>query len=155
NLFAANSADVLSNGGAINGHPNDLTAASAGFVSPGAPNYNYAITASSPAVGQALGSNATVDITGAPRPNPPSIGAYEVVVPVTQIATANYTVRQDSGSVTITVTRTGATTGQDIVSYTVGEITAINGTNFTSPVQGTITFSPGQASQSVVIPILN
>ena len=45
----------------------------------GVANHNFALQSSSPAVGSAAASkSAATDITGALRPTPPSVGAYEL-----------------------------------------------------------------------------
>ncbi len=63
----------------INGLPID-SASSAGFVSPGAPNYNYHIQATSAAKDQAIGSATPIDIDGQTRPygSASDVGADEV-----------------------------------------------------------------------------
>jgi hypothetical protein len=61
--------------GTFNGLNTVIHAADAGFTSPGAPNYDYSIQASSPAVGQAVGSTAKTDIEGNPFTTP-DLGAY-------------------------------------------------------------------------------
>jgi hypothetical protein len=81
NLFAANAQDTNAGGsphsaGSFSGLSTNISAASAGFVEPITANYN--ITPSSPAYRRAVGSTTPVDITGATRPNPPSLGAYDV-----------------------------------------------------------------------------
>jgi hypothetical protein len=60
-----------------------LHASSAGFVSPGAPNYDYHILASSPARDQATGSSIPTDIDGEQRVDcgPLDIGADEYLAP--------------------------------------------------------------------------
>jgi hypothetical protein len=80
-LYANNSKDDNSDGqpnaaGSYSGLDTVIHAASAGFTSPGAPNYDYSIAASSPAVNQAVGSTVTVDIEGNPRTGTPDLGAY-------------------------------------------------------------------------------
>jgi hypothetical protein len=86
NLFANNSNNTNANGmphpgGTFNGLNSNISAASAGFVSSGSPNFNYNLTQNSPAVNAATGSPSTVDITGAPRSGVPDLGAYEFQVP--------------------------------------------------------------------------
>jgi hypothetical protein len=86
-LYAHNTKDDNSDGlpktfdgqpnqpGTFNGLNTAIHAASAGFTSPGAPNYDYSIGAGSPAVGQAAGSTAKTDIQGNPFTTP-DLGAY-------------------------------------------------------------------------------
>src|SRR5439155_18689126 len=56
-----------------------LSAQYAGFVSPGNPDQDYHLTAGSPAVDQATGGSAGMDLDGNPRPYgaAPDPGAYE------------------------------------------------------------------------------
>jgi len=58
-----------------------LTAGAPGFVSPGAPDDDYHLTARSPAIDQASVGAVTVDLDGQPRPvgAAPDLGAYELV----------------------------------------------------------------------------
>src|SRR5581483_5766292 len=110
NLFAANTRNTNSNGspgpaGSFSGLGTNLSAASAGFVSPGSPNFNYQITANSAAFHAAIGSTTPVDITLAPRSNPPSLGAFEPTVPSYQFTSSNFGFRQDAGTVAVTVSR--------------------------------------------------
>jgi hypothetical protein len=81
-LYANNTKDDNSNGqpdpaGVFNGLNTVIRAASAGFVAPGPVNFDYSITANSPAVNQAVGSGVTVDINNNPRTGTPDLGAYE------------------------------------------------------------------------------
>jgi hypothetical protein len=82
NLFSANTKDTNADGspnsgGTFSGLGTTTFAADPGFVAPGAPNFNYQITATSPAVDKAVGSPVTVDITGQPRDSNPDLGAFE------------------------------------------------------------------------------
>jgi hypothetical protein len=72
-LFAGNTHDTNSDNipvasGTFIGLDTMLSAASAGFVSPGAPNHDYHILAASAAKDQATGSATPVDIDNQPRP---------------------------------------------------------------------------------------
>jgi len=55
--------------GTYNGLGTMLSDSSAGFVSPGSPDYDYHILASSAAKDQATGSTTSLDIDGQSRPN--------------------------------------------------------------------------------------
>jgi hypothetical protein len=63
--------------GTITGAGSVIHAAAALFVSPGGPNYNYDLQPGSPAINQATGSSATIDIDQQPRVGVPDLGAYE------------------------------------------------------------------------------
>ncbi|MBI5033448.1 MAG: hypothetical protein HZB51_23245 [Chloroflexi bacterium] len=83
-LFAGNTKDTNVSGspslpGTFNGLNTMLSASSAGFVSPGVPNYNYRLLATSPAVDKATGSTVSTDVYGASRPYNliPDLGASE------------------------------------------------------------------------------
>src|SRR5205823_57926 len=79
-MYANNTHDDNSAGGAAgtyNGTNTLIKVADAGFVSPGAPDENYALKAGSPAINAGNGSNATVDITNSARVGVPDLGAYE------------------------------------------------------------------------------
>jgi hypothetical protein len=76
NTLLDNSA--ASSGGTFNGESTVNTAADAQFVAPGAPDYDYAIRSSSPAVGQGVTvSGVTIDIDQQTRGSPPDLGAYQ------------------------------------------------------------------------------
>lgn len=85
-LFAANTKDTNSDGvpvnvGTFTGLDTLISATSPGFVSPGAPNYNYRLTAGSAAIDQAAGSSTAVDIDNLPRPvgRVRDLGAHEFI----------------------------------------------------------------------------
>lgn len=70
-LFAANSRNTNAdhgNGGTFNGLASMLSAASAGFVSPGSPEFDYRIRNNSAARDQATGSTTAIDIDRQGRP---------------------------------------------------------------------------------------
>lgn len=59
-----------------------------------------------------------------------------------------------SGSITITVLRTGGTDGEVTVSYATTDGSAVNGASYVAAI-GTLTFGPGVSSQTITIPILD
>lgn len=65
-----------------------------------------------------------------------------------------FTVNQNAGTATITVTRTNGTDGIVSVNYATTNGTATNGINFNN-VSGTLTFNAGVASRTFTIPIIN
>jgi hypothetical protein len=85
-LYANNTRDDNSDtafGSGYTGLNTVIRAADAGFTSPGAPNYDYSISASSPAVHQAVSSasTSTEDIEDNLRLGTPDLGAYEAPAP--------------------------------------------------------------------------
>lgn len=76
-IFSGNGQDA-GGGGTINGLGTMLALADVGFVSPGAPSFDYHLQESSPAIDQATGSATTTDIDGETRTSP-DIGADEFV----------------------------------------------------------------------------
>jgi glucose/arabinose dehydrogenase len=68
-----------------------------------------------------------------------------------QFSQATATAQEYAPSVTLTVTRTGSTSGAATVSYAItGDTAAVNG-----PLAGTVNFSSGQSSRPLVIPLAN
>jgi Calx-beta domain len=71
------------------------------------------------------------------------------------MSAATYSVAQSAGSVTLTVERTGGTTGALQVTYVTGNDTAIAGTAYTAK-YGYLTWASGDAAnKTIVIPIRN
>jgi hypothetical protein len=73
--------------------------------------------------------------------------------PRLQFAVPNYTVVEATGSVTLTVRRLGPTTTQNTVQYTLAGVTATGGGVDFDSTGGTLTFAPGIASRTIVVPI--
>ena len=71
-----------------------------------------------------------------------------------QFSSATYSAAENSGSATITVSRTGLATGVATVSYATANGTATAGSDYTST-NGTLNFGAGETSKSFSIPILN
>jgi len=82
-----------------------------------------------------------------PQTELPASGEFE-------ISPLNVTVAEDGGSVTLTINRTNGTDGLVTVDYATTNGTATDGLDFTG-VSGTLTFADGQASQTVIVPILD
>ena len=79
-LFAGNENDTDDGepgSGSYSGLASVLTEASAGFSSPGAPNHDYHLLGSSPAIDEATGSTVARDLERAFRTAPRDLGAYE------------------------------------------------------------------------------
>ena len=70
--------DTHANSGTTINNSNPVAATSVDYVSPGAPNFNYGLTASSPAIDAASGSTTAVDLQNKPRTTP-DIGAVEYI----------------------------------------------------------------------------
>jgi hypothetical protein len=86
-MFYGNTNNTNSNGkpvapGTINATNLLLAKTPIGYVSPGAPNYNYHLKSSSPAIDQALGSISSTDMDSQPRPHgfASDVGADEFMI---------------------------------------------------------------------------
>src|SRR5206468_2784305 len=71
-----------------------------------------------------------------------------------QFAAATSGVREDAGTATITVSRTGGSTGAVSVNYATADGTAKAGTDYTAT-QGTLSFASGQNSATFTVPLLH
>jgi uncharacterized protein (TIGR03118 family) len=71
-----------------------------------------------------------------------------------QFSSNTFSVNENGGSATITVTRTGSTVGTVTVSFATSNGTATAGQDYTNTV-GTLTFGPGVASQTFNVPIID
>ncbi|MEX0975268.1 MAG: Ig-like domain-containing protein [Bacillota bacterium] len=69
-----------------------------------------------------------------------------------QFDAAAYTVAEDGASATITVTRTGGSTGSVTVDYETSDGTGVAGTNYTATA-GTLTFEDGVTSQTFTVAV--
>jgi hypothetical protein len=70
------------------------------------------------------------------------------------LSEATLTVSEDATTVNLTVQRSGNTSGAASVAYATSNGTAIAGSDYTATA-GTVTFAPGQITQTLAIPILN
>lgn len=111
-----------------------------------------ALAYNSPAID--AGDNATCeteDQRGVSRPQGSAcdIGAFEFSPSNFNFSSATYTVNQDAGTLTVTVTRNiesgGAYDGEVTVDYTTTNGTALAGTNYTTA-SGTLTWSNGEST---------
>jgi len=98
------------------------------FVSP----TNLHLQPTSPLLGQGVsGTGITTDIDGQTRDTPPDIGADEVLAGATpgsvQFSSATYSVAEAGGTVTLTVTRTGGSSGAISATYATANGTATGG----------------------------
>jgi ELWxxDGT repeat protein len=97
--------------------------------------------------GATLGTPATATLT-----------IHEIPVPIFQFNSATYSVVENNNGTsvqaTITVTRTGLTTGTDSVSYATSDGTAVSGTDYL-PASGTFTFNPGDTQKTFTVTVLD
>ena len=71
-----------------------------------------------------------------------------------QFNSASYSVNEDAGSVTITVTRTGNTSGTATVVYSTTDGSALNGGDYNGAA-GTLAFAAGESSKSFTVSIID
>ncbi len=71
-----------------------------------------------------------------------------------QFSQPTYTVSENAGVATITVTRTNGAGGGSTVNYRVGSGTAFEGLDFTTT-SGTLTFGVGETSKTFTVPIID
>jgi hypothetical protein len=76
------------------------------------------------------------------------------IVPSLQFSSDVFAVNETDGTATITVTRTGATTGTTTVDFTTRNGTAAAGVDY-GTATGTLTFAPGDTSKTFTVPIVN
>jgi len=67
---------------------------------------------------------------------------------------AGYEARENSAAITITVVRTGGSTGQVGVTYATSDKTARSGSEYTST-NGTLTFASGEISKTFSVPLID
>ena len=82
---------------------------------------------------------------GISGPNSPSKNPDAVGPPVVAFTSATYSVSQSAGAVTISVGRTGASSGTSQISYSTSDGTAKGGSDYTAA-NGTLTWSNGDLS---------
>jgi len=85
--------------------------------------------------------------TSVPTPTPAPTPAG-----VLQFSAASYSVNEDAGSVTITVTRSGSTAGSASVQYATSNGNAVSPGDY-NVISGTITFAAGETSRSFAVSI--
>jgi hypothetical protein len=71
-----------------------------------------------------------------------------------QFNSSQYSVNEDDGTATITVTRTGGSAGAISVDYATSDGSATAGIDYTA-MSGTLHFADGQTSQTITIPIID
>ncbi|MFO0966215.1 MAG: Calx-beta domain-containing protein [Gemmataceae bacterium] len=71
-----------------------------------------------------------------------------------QFSSATYSVNENGGATTITVTRSGGSDGSVAVNYATSNGTAAAGSDYTAS-SGTLTFAAGETSKTFTVPITN
>jgi hypothetical protein len=71
-----------------------------------------------------------------------------------QFSATAYSVAETAGSIAITVTRTGGSSGTVTVNYATGNGTATAGSDYTAAA-GTLTFNPGETSKTFIVAVLD
>ena len=100
----------------------------------------------------------TVELSaGTPSPTNPGQTIFDnlnLVTSTFQFSAASYTAGEGDGSVLITVTRVGSTTAAATVDYATADGTAVQGSKYI-PAAGTLTFAPGQTSNTFNVQIVD
>jgi hypothetical protein len=110
-------------------------------------NRSFGIVLSDPSSATAIGNpgSSTVTITGEDTTGPGTL----------TLSDASYSVIQSAASLTVTVNRTGGSTGSVSVNYATTNGTAVAGTDYTAT-SGTVEWSDGDAtSKTFVVPVSN
>jgi subtilisin family serine protease len=102
----------------------------------------FTVTLSAPGGGASLGATTAAIVT-----------IIDDETPRLQFATANYTVAEATGAVTLTVQRVGPATSQNTVQYSLAGVTATGGGVDFDSTGGTLTFAPTITSRTIVVPI--
>jgi hypothetical protein len=76
------------------------------------------------------------------------------IVPSLQFSSTTFAANETDGTATITVTRTGSTAGATTVDFTTRNGSAIAGLDY-GTTSGTLTFAPGETSQTFTVPVLD
>jgi len=141
---AAAGTDYTATSGTLSWTANDSTAQSINVpisnATPFTGSKTFTVSLSDPSTGATLGSpaSATVSITGD--------GGTPVASPGTiELSATSYAVEQSSGSLTITVIRSGGSSGAASIHYATAAGTATAGTDFTAA-SGTLSWASGDAS---------
>jgi hypothetical protein len=123
-------------------------------------NETIIVTLSDPAGGASLGTPAalTVIITDDESTSSSSSSSTSSSSsskgPTVGLSATQYSVDEDGGTVTITVTRAGSSSSSAAVNYATSNGTAKSGDEYTAT-SGTISFSSGETSKSFTVPVFN
>ncbi len=110
-------------------------------------NETFTVTISAPTGGATLGTTtvSTVTITD---------NDTAVTPGVLSLSAATLTVGEAAGNATLTVNRTGGSTGAVTVAFATANGTATAGSDYTAST-GTLSFAAGETSKTITIPIIN
>lgn len=120
------------------------------------PNANQGILLVSESPGAIVRINASEHATVSVRPKL-SVTYTSVTTPLVgaiQFSGATYSVNENGGVATISVTRTGGSAGAVTVNYSTSNGTATAGSDYAST-SGTLTFADGETTKTFTIPITN
>jgi hypothetical protein len=87
-------------------------------------------------------------------PNDLTLSVTSYTPGVIQFTGASYSVSENGGQATMTLSRTSGSSGTVTAHYTVGGGTAVAGSDYV-PTSGTVTFGPGVTSASFSVPVLD
>ncbi len=151
NGTAVGGTDFTAASGTLNWADGDATAktftVTISNATPFSGNRTFTVGLSSPSGGVAIGNPGTASVTIAGGAADP-MGSVE-------FSAAGYTVAQSAGTLTITVDRTGGSTGAVSVGYATSNGTAVAGTDFTAA-SGTLNWNAGDAtSKTFAVAISN
>jgi hypothetical protein len=148
---AAAGTDYTSTSGTLNWAENDSTPKTISVpisnTTPHSDDKSFAVVLSNPGAAVSLASpgSATVTISG------DAAGAVGAL----QLSAASYAIAQSAGTLTVTITRTGGSSGPVSVAYAAADGTAVAGKDYTAA-NGTLQWGDGDAvAKTVSIPISN
>jgi hypothetical protein len=148
---AAAGTDYTSTSGTLNWAENDSTPKTISVpisnTTPHSDDKSFAVVLSNPGAAVSLASpgSATVTISG------DAAGAVGAL----QLSAASYAIAQSAGTLTVTITRTGGSSGSVTVAYATADGTAVAGKDYTAA-NGTLQWADGDAvAKTVSIPISN
>ena len=121
------------------------------------PNADQGILLVNETTGAVVRVDASENATAALRPKLSvsyTVGAQTPQPGTLQFSNATYSVNETGGTATITVTRTGDSTGSVTVDYATSNGTATSGSDYTAA-SGTLTFADGETSKTFTVPIID
>lgn len=139
------------------------------FTATGTPSPTFAVTSGTLPQGLFLqssgvlsgtpstaGTFSDISVTASNGVAPPATQTFSITIlsgGTLQFSSANYSVAEDGGTATITVTRTGGTAGATAVSFSTSSGSAVGGFDFTNT-SGTLNFADGEDSKTFTVPII-